>query len=189
MPGRHHRYPQPVTGAVIDLAGSIDPDPTGAATGARSGALARRGCRRGRCSKGAGRCRGRTPRLHAAMTPAGAETFRAGEGCTVLAGGGDRVRVLRVNRAHGQEEPRDQGEGQQRFAHQIPLLMNDARPQYQPWGMLCAIDLCLARAVRRLVSVARVRRSSPDPQPCGREDIIQVIERGGDEAGMKHSSV
>ena len=116
------------------------------ATGARSGALARRGCRRGRCSKGAGRCRGRTPRLHAAMTPAGAETFRAGEGCTVLAGGGDRVRVLRVNRAHGQEEPRDQGEGQQRFAHQIPLLMNDARPQYQPWGMLCAIDLCLARA-------------------------------------------
>jgi len=49
-----------VTGAVIDLAGGIDPDLISAATGARGAALAR--CaRRERCSDWAGCCRGCTP--------------------------------------------------------------------------------------------------------------------------------
>jgi hypothetical protein len=39
------------------------------------------------------------------MTPTGAGTLRAGKGRAVLAGGSDRARVLRMDRAHGQEDP------------------------------------------------------------------------------------
>src|SRR5262249_51864133 len=95
-------------GAVIHLATGIDPNLAGAC-GSRSGALAPcwrwlRG-RLGRRANRAGCCRGRAPRLHAAMTPTGAGTLRTGEGGTVLAGGGDGVRVLRADSANWQEKP------------------------------------------------------------------------------------
>jgi hypothetical protein len=105
----------PITGAVVHLAGGIDPNLAGA-TGSRSGTLACCGCRLGRRVDRARCGRGGTPRLHATMTPTGAGTLRAGEGRAILAGGGDCGRVLRVDHAHGQEEPCDQGEGQQGFA-------------------------------------------------------------------------
>src|SRR5262249_47046239 len=106
-----------ITGAVVHFTRGVDPDLTGAATGAWSGALAGGGCRRSRCSAGAGCCRRLTPRLDAAMTPTGTRPLRAGKCRAVLTGGGDHGSALRVDCADGQEEPRDQGEGQQRFVH------------------------------------------------------------------------
>jgi hypothetical protein len=56
------------------------------------------------------------------VTPTGTGPLRAGEGRAVLAGGGDRARILCVDRARGQKEPRDQGEGQQEVSHQTRSL-------------------------------------------------------------------
>ena len=97
-------------GAVIHLARSIDPNLTGASAGARSGARARRYRGRGRRGGGAGFSRGGTPRLDAAMTPAGAGPLCAGEGRAVLAGRCDCIRILRLARANRQEEACDQRE-------------------------------------------------------------------------------
>jgi hypothetical protein len=66
--------------------------------------------------------------------------------------------------------------------------MNDAGRLYQPWECFAQpISLALALFVGRcqwLGSVDPVQ----DPQPRGRDDIVQVIERAGDEAAMEHSS-
>jgi hypothetical protein len=56
------------------------------------------------------------------MAPAGPGPFCASESRAVFAGGRDLVRVLRVDCSHRKEESGDEGEGDQRLAHQSRSL-------------------------------------------------------------------